>query len=135
MTKEPNLLAQRTSLACFHPTKLDRFGGRYMVVFGGLYRVARECVVSLLNGWGDVQDNRSDEELFTAALRHLAPGHALAIAIGVLFTLQPFRDGSEPKPFDPVGPDARKYAVQCHQMATRLLDYALFEHKQRGVTR
>jgi hypothetical protein len=135
MTRQPNLDAQRVPLATFAPDKLGRFGGRYRVVFGGLYRVARECVVSLLNSWGDIQDDRSDEELFTAAAGHLPPGSPLVTEIQMLGQLGPFRYGTQPEPFDPVGPQARATAEVSWKQAKTLLDHAVEVHRERGTVR
>jgi hypothetical protein len=133
MSRPVNLGAQATSMAAFNPTKLDRFGGRYRVVFGGLYRVAREAVLALLDIDSAEEIAEHDAELFAEAIARMPPGHEMTAVIRVLGQLAPFRYGTQPEPFDPVGEQARDKLITAWAQTNSLLQYAKTVLRDRQV--
>lgn len=101
-----------------HHDHLERFGGRFRFALIRLYWCARELVVSILTDLGDIRDDRTDPQLFTAAAKHY-PG--LAGYFARLATLRALKDRDQPDPFDPNGPDAISEVMAARNMVTYLL--------------
>jgi len=134
MTRPVNLGAQATSLATFRPDKLARFGGRYRAPLGGMYRVARECVLALLGEPSAREDPEVDAELFSRVINAMPPGHELATTVRLLGELRPFRyEGQMLLPFDPAGDTARERAAVAWEQAASLLVYATATQRDREV--
>lgn len=100
---------------------LERFGGRYRVPLARIYLITRDLVVSILNDHGDIQDDRTDCELFYAVAKH-HPEHATRLLR--LLALHPFAvRGVEP--FDPIGQDLLPDVERLRNAAIEVLGLAV----------